>query len=76
MPVEETSGDKLIIRMTVADDLGDQAKKFMTKRLMPHNNDGDIWVLSFLHAMILPMKNAARLFGEKLSFLMGKTPRT
>ena len=45
MPVEETSGDKLIIRMTDADDLSDQAKKFMNKRLMPHNNDGDIWVL-------------------------------
>ena len=45
MPVEETSGDKLIIRMTDADHLVDQAKKFMTKRLTPHNNDGDIWVL-------------------------------
>ena len=38
-------GTKLIIRMTDADDLSDQAKKFMNKRLMPHNNDGDIWVL-------------------------------
>ena len=51
MPVEETSGDKLIIRMIDADHLSDQAKKFMTKRLMPYNNDGDIWVLQSLSGL-------------------------
>ncbi len=45
MPVRETSGGKLIIRMTDADLMSDQAKRFMNKRLMPHNNDGNIWVL-------------------------------
>ena len=45
MPVRETSGGKLIIRITDADQMSDQAKRFMNKRLMPHNNDGNIWVL-------------------------------
>ena len=45
MPVRETGGGKLIIRMTDADLMSDQAKRFMNKRLMPHNNDGNIWVL-------------------------------
>ena len=45
MPVRETGGGKLIIRITDADLMSDQAKRFMNKRLMPHNNDGNIWVL-------------------------------
>ena len=45
MPVRETSGGKLIIRITDANQMSDQAKRFMNKRLMPHNNDGNIWVL-------------------------------
>ncbi|MDC1263238.1 hypothetical protein N8015_04100 [Planktomarina temperata] len=45
MPVRETGGGKLIIRITDADQMSDQAKRFMNKRLMPHNNDGNIWVL-------------------------------
>ena len=45
MPVRDTSDIKLIIRITDAEQMRDQAKRFMNKRLMPDNNDGDIWVL-------------------------------
>ena len=45
MPVRDTSDIKLIIRITDAEQMRDQAKRFMNKRLMPDNNDGDICVL-------------------------------
>ena len=45
MPVRDTANVKLIIRITDAEQMSDQAKKFMNKRLMLDNNDGDIWVL-------------------------------
>ena len=45
MPVRDTADIRLIIRITDAEHMRDQAKRFMNKRLMPENNDGDIWVL-------------------------------
>ena len=45
MPVRDTANIKLIIRITDSEQMSDQAKKFMNKRLMIDNNDGDIWVL-------------------------------
>ena len=45
MPVRDTADGKLIVRITDAEQMCDQAKRFMNKRLMSHNNDGDIWVL-------------------------------
>ena len=45
MPVRDTADIKFIIKITDAEQMRDQAKRFMNKRLMPDNNDGDIWVL-------------------------------
>ena len=45
MPVAEISGTKLIVRIIDADRLGDEANQFMNDRIMPHLNDGDIWIL-------------------------------
>ena len=45
MPVRDNADVKLIVRITDAEQMRDQAKRFMNKRLRPDNNDGDIWVL-------------------------------
>ena len=45
MAVAEISGYKLIVRMTDADSLGVDAKRFMNGRLRPRHNDGSIWMI-------------------------------
>lgn len=84
MPVRDTADIKLIIRITDAEHMRDQAKRFMNKRLMPDNNDGDIWVLQsptvveiaalkslgfeFFQKMFLLKKIALGLCGGQLNF--------
>ena len=45
MPVRDNVDVKLIVRITDAEQMHDQSKRFMNKRLRQDNNDGDIWVL-------------------------------
>ena len=70
MPVRDTADIKLIIRITDAEHMRDQAKRFMNKRLMPDNNDGDIWVLQSPTVVeIAALKSLGFEFFQKMGLL-------
>ena len=79
MPVKEISGAKLIVRVSDTENLVVEAQKFMHDRLMPHLNDGEIWVIPFFdHELWKIDKEALDMFGfeffERVDFPFEERP--
>ena len=72
MPVRDSADVQLIIRITDAEQMRDQAKRFMNKRLIPDNNDGDIWVLQSPTLVEIAALKSLVLSSFKKMFLLKK----